>query len=57
MQKTTFAVINPCVFAPRFAFSDEGIPFNTSNVSFQSLRDISNTSINFPRFLLFKRCC
>ena len=46
MQKATFVVINP-----RFAFSDEDIPSNTSNISFQSLRDISNTSISFPRFL------
>ncbi len=51
MQKTTFAVIDPCFFIPRFAYSDEDIPSNTSNSPFRCSRNVTDTiTLNFPTF-------
>jgi hypothetical protein len=50
MQKATIAVTVPHFFATHFAFSDEGLPYHISYLTFQGSRNVPDTIIGFPDF-------
>ncbi len=47
MQKATIAVTVPHFFATHFAFSDEGLPYHISYLTFQGSRNVSINPLNF----------